>query len=194
MIKNFSAPQYQNMVRADIFTGSLAVFRFAAKPHELVALDCSLMHEELLRASLHLAFPRIGIRGVNLGEDGERELFENPLATALIDPSVMVRRAPPHLANFHGRALRLLASLPLGLRAAEEIVNAIVVGCGEDAAHHDIEVAVSANEDEAHACFSCLLANARALFSSTKSESKMMLPPCFTISIAAFSAMARECS
>mgnify|MGYP001585965907 FL=1 len=126
----------------------------------LVALDCSLMHEELLRASLHLAFPRIGIRGVNLGEDGEWKFFEFPPAAALIDPAIVVRRAPPHLANFHDRALRLLASLPLGLRAIEEIVNAIVVGCGEDAAHHDIKVTVSANKDEAHACFSCLLANA----------------------------------
>ena len=70
----------------------------------LVALDCGLPREELLRALLHLALPRIGIRGVNLGEDGERELFENPLATALIDPAIVVRRAPPHLVNFHGCA------------------------------------------------------------------------------------------
>src|SRR3989344_4583672 len=129
----------------------------------LVALDCDLSREELLRALLHLAFPRIGIRGVDLGEDSEWELFENPLATTLIDPAIVMRRAPPHLANFHRRDLRLLASLPLGLRAAEEIVNAIVVSRGKDAAHHDIEVAVSANEDEAHTCLACFLANARAL-------------------------------
>src|SRR3989338_3976421 len=134
----------------------------AASAFALVALDCGLPREELLGAFLHLALPRIGIRGVNLGEDSEWELFENPLATALIDPAIVVRRASPHLANFHRRALRLLASLPLGFRASEEIINAIVVGCGENATHHDIEVAVSANEDEAHACFACLFSNARA--------------------------------
>jgi len=134
----------------------------AASAFALVALDCGLPREELFRTLLHLALPRIGIRGVNLGKDSERELFENPFATALIDPAIVVRRAPPHLANFHRRALRLLASLPFGLRAAEEIANAIVVSCGEDAAHHDIKVAVSANEDEAHACFACLFSNARA--------------------------------
>jgi len=32
MIKNFSFPQNQNMVRADVFTGSLAVFIGAAEP------------------------------------------------------------------------------------------------------------------------------------------------------------------
>ncbi|MAF79595.1 hypothetical protein CL629_00770 [bacterium] len=31
-MKNFSFLLLQNMVRADVFTGSLAVFRFAAKP------------------------------------------------------------------------------------------------------------------------------------------------------------------
>jgi len=129
----------------------------------LVALDCGLPREELSGAFLHLALPRIGIRGVNLGEDCKRKLFEFPLAAALIDPAIVLRRASPHFANFHHRALRLFASLPLGFRAAEEIVNAIMVGCGEDAAHHDIEVAVSANEDEAHACLSRFLANARAL-------------------------------
>ncbi len=135
----------------------------ATSAFALVALDCGLPREELLRALLHLAFPRIGIRGVNLGEDGEWKLFENPLATTLIDPTIVMRSATPHLANFHRRTLALLASLPLGFRAAEEVVNAIVVGCGKNAAHHDIKVAVSANEDEAHACFSRLLANARAL-------------------------------
>ena len=135
----------------------------AASAFALVALDCGLPREELLGAFLHLALPRIGIRGVNLGEDSEWELFENPLATTLIDPAIVMRRAPPHLANFHRRALRLLASLPLGFRASEEIINAIVVGCGENAAHHDIEVAVSANEDEANACLARLLANARTL-------------------------------
>jgi len=135
----------------------------AASAFALVALDCGLPREELLGAFLHLALPRIGIRGVNLGEDSEWELFENPLATALIDPAIVVRRAPPHLANFHRRALRLLASLPLGFRASEEIINAIVVGCGENATHHDIEVAVSADEDEAHARFPRLFAKARSL-------------------------------
>ena len=122
-----------------------------------------LAREELFSALLHLAPPRIGIRGINLGEDGKRELFELPLAAALIDPSVVVRCAPPHFANLHRRPFRLLASLPLGFRAAEEIVNAIVIGCGENAAHHDIKVAVSANKDEAHAYLARLLANAGAL-------------------------------
>src|SRR3989338_10276496 len=135
----------------------------AASAFALVALGCGLPREAVPGAFLHLALPRIGIRGVNLGEDGKRKLFENPLATALVDPSVVMRRAPPHLANFHRRALRLLASLPLGFRAAEEIVNAIVVGCGKNAADHDIKVAVSANEDKTNACLARLLANARSL-------------------------------
>src|SRR3989344_9582397 len=119
--------------------------------------------KELLRALLHLSLPRSRIRGVDLGKNGEWKLFENPLATTLIDPTIVMRSATPHLANFHRRTLRLLASLPLGFRATEKIVNAIVVGCGENAAHHDIEVAVSANEDETNTCLACLLANARAL-------------------------------
>src|SRR3989344_1304085 len=116
--------------------------------------------KELLRALLHLSLPRSRIRGVDLGKNGEWKLFENPLATTLIDPTIVMRSATPHLSNFHRRALRLLASLPLGFRATEEVVDAIVVSCGENATHHDIEVAVSTNKDKTNACLTRLLTNA----------------------------------
>lgn len=47
--------------------------------------------EKFLGALYDLYFTRIGLRGVNLGEDGERKFFKNPLATDLINPSVVVR-------------------------------------------------------------------------------------------------------
>jgi DNA invertase Pin-like site-specific DNA recombinase len=152
----FGGNLIMNLIHQKINQKEKATSAFA-----LVAHSCSLLREKFFRTLLNLSLPRISC-SVDLGENSKGKFLEHPLATALIDPTVVMRSAAPHFANLHRSTLALFAALPLGRRSAEKVIHAIAIGCGENAAYHNIKVAVRANKNKPNAGFSRFFAKARS--------------------------------